>query len=69
MTIKEYNETIARPVFVELNKRFIERVADLLNDIRMQYLSGEISHKEYEEKTQQVQDRLMELCRVETEES
>lgn len=68
MTKKEYMEQVVRPMQVKANDRMIERVADLLNDWRIQYLSGELTREEFDAKTRTLDQRLIDLCQVQTEE-
>jgi len=68
MTRKEYMETIVRPMQVKANNQLIDRVADLLNDWRIQYLSGELTREEFDSKTRTLDQRLIDLCQVQIEE-
>jgi len=68
MTKKEYVETIVRPMQVKANNQLIDRIADLLNDWRIQYLSGELTREEFDAKTRTLDKRLIDLCQVQIEE-
>lgn len=68
MTTKEYVEKVVRPMQVKANDQLIDRVADLLNDWRIQYLSGELTREEFDAKTRNLDQRLIDLCQVQIEE-
>jgi len=68
MTMKEFDDRFGRQMIVKANDQIVNRIADLLNDIRIEYISGKISRKEFEEKWQMTKDRIAELWNVETEE-
>lgn len=68
MTKREYLDAVAKPMQEMANERMISCVADVLNDLRMQYLRGTINRAEFDQRTALLDEMLQDVCRVKDEE-
>lgn len=66
MTRKEFfEEHVGRPMMDRANERMVDRLADAICDLRLEYVTGKISQAEFDQRYKSMKDRIAEMYQIE----